>query len=432
MKKIETLLKLELNCKFDTPKKLNRATANIPATIIEQLEGGLFTCEMLNELKKDFPIFFYRTCLTIHGNWGDIERTYIGGYKHIHQNGNGSIEVFYPAIDKAKIIKIREMLFSAMGYNCEFHYRENSTARTFQKREPVTKETLITQKVKFLEVANRLKELNIYGTVNVYIEPLMFGGYEIVCDFRPSAIPEIEINNLTFALLNCDAVKYSELCELKKSADLVKKAESEQREKVSTSIRNIMRRKHERIINTIYLPQIANLEECNELTKGILVAVNSYTKYQDANGNYLRHSIGAYRFIYYRFDGKGSFNKLKVSKAYSDTFINDTTLLSWEQLPQSKELPKIKNFRLVETAKVIDVIKPTTAPQKQVSINTLSKSVEVRYNEAKNGIELIFKSKPDAVILTALKSNGWRWSNFNKLWYNQKNQNSINFANKLI
>ena len=193
-----------------------------------------------------------------------------------------------------------------------------------------------------------------------------------------------------------------------------------------------MRRKHERIINTIYLPQIANLEECNELTKGILVAVNSYTKYQDANGNYLRHSIGAYRFIYYRFDGKGSFNKLKVSKAYSDTFINDTTLLSWEQLPQSKELPKIKNFRLVETAKVIDVIKPTTAPQKQVSINTLSKSVEVRYNEAKNGIELIFKSKPDAVILTTLKSNGWRWSNFNKLWYNQKNQNSINFANKLI
>lgn len=44
-------------------------------------------------------------------------------------------------------------------------------------------------------------------------------------------------------------------------------------------------------------------------------------------------------------------------------------------------------------------------------------AVTVRKNEEKNGIEVLFPSKPDAEILTVLKGAGFRWSRFAKLWY---------------
>ena len=69
---------------FDTPKKLNRSTKKIPQSIIDQLEGGKVTFEMIQELKGQFPIFLYKSCLTIHGAWGDIKRSRIV-YKNIIQ-----------------------------------------------------------------------------------------------------------------------------------------------------------------------------------------------------------------------------------------------------------------------------------------------------------------------------------------------------------
>jgi hypothetical protein len=42
---------------------------------------------------------------------------------------------------------------------------------------------------------------------------------------------------------------------------------------------------------------------------------------------------------------------------------------------------------------------------------------QIRVNEQKNGIEVIFPTKPAAAIIDALKSNGFRWSRFGGLWY---------------
>jgi len=68
MQKIETLLKQNMGASFATPKKINRSSATVPHKIIEDLEAGKFTCEMIEELSKTFPIFRYQTQITIHGN----------------------------------------------------------------------------------------------------------------------------------------------------------------------------------------------------------------------------------------------------------------------------------------------------------------------------------------------------------------------------
>ena len=43
--------------------------------------------------------------------------------------------------------------------------------------------------------------------------------------------------------------------------------------------------------------------------------------------------------------------------------------------------------------------------------------ISIRRNEEKDGLEVIFASKPEPEILAALKLLGFRWSKFSKLWY---------------
>lgn len=56
---------------------------------------------------------------------------------------------------------------------------------------------------------------------------------------------------------------------------------------------------------------------------------------------------------------------------------------------------------------------------------------EVRENKEKNGVEIVFDSKPDDETLTLLKANGWRWSRFNRLWYNRLTPGNLEFAKSL-
>jgi hypothetical protein len=70
-------------------------------------------------------------------------------------------------------------------------------------------------------------------------------------------------------------------------------------------------------------------------------------------------------------------------------------------------------------------------PEKQVPMSENKELVTektVKINTEKNGVEIYFPSKPDETALTKLKSNGWRWSHFNKCWYNTHNEENLKFA----
>ncbi len=65
-----------------------------------------------------------------------------------------------------------------------------------------------------------------------------------------------------------------------------------------------------------------------------------------------------------------------------------------------------------------------------VSIDSTDYTITI--NNEKGGIELRFPAKPDDSVLNKLKSNGWRWTGFNKCWYNYNNEFNMQFAKELM
>ena len=55
----------------------------------------------------------------------------------------------------------------------------------------------------------------------------------------------------------------------------------------------------------------------------------------------------------------------------------------------------------------------------------------VRENIEKQGVEIVFDEKPSDQILIRLKANGWRWSRFNRVWYNRLTPKNLEFAKSL-
>lgn len=58
-------------------------------------------------------------------------------------------------------------------------------------------------------------------------------------------------------------------------------------------------------------------------------------------------------------------------------------------------------------------------------------TVAMKINEELNGIELYFNAKPQQTVLSELKSNGFRWSNFKKCWYTKQSDKALKIANSL-
>lgn len=335
MKKIEELLKLDMHAKFDTPKKLNRSSLEIPARVIDSLEAGEFTAESIAELAGTYPIFRYRSCITVHGRWPAVSIERIGNYKNVHQNACGSVEIFYSAIDRAKIEQIRAGI---RGVQTNFRYSESSTGRVFQMAEPVTRETLADLRAKFQPIAERLAKLNIYGHINLYIGQGLWQTF-LCLDVVPLAIPADQVQTFILELCGMDAATWT-------AARAAKDAEEQAEEQHRQAEREAYARERLEQKNALlakyeaeYKPKIAHLSECNDITRGVLVKVFTTV-------------TNELQFAYYRMDGKGSFGRVNWSKAISTEFVPD---LSGLEFKAQKQKPlaefKLQNFRLLQPLK---------------------------------------------------------------------------------
>lgn len=97
---------------YDTPKKLNRSNEYVKPEILEEIEQGI-TLERLKSL--DLPIYVYKTQITIHGQFDELTKQRIGGYKLVFQNKNKSIGIKWTAIDYQKKREIYAVL-QHLGY----------------------------------------------------------------------------------------------------------------------------------------------------------------------------------------------------------------------------------------------------------------------------------------------------------------------------
>ncbi len=176
-KKADLVLESIQKGDFDTPKKLNRSEKKIPQTIIDQIEGGEFTSEMMAELAKKFPIFTYKSCLTIHGDFPDIVRAYIGNYKNIRQNANGSLEVLYSAIDLDKVRNVNRI---AGEHGIWRLINTDSRGHFFNLSKPVRNQAeLDAAKTDFYAKAKQLTLVPFTGHISIWLSRDQFGGISL-------------------------------------------------------------------------------------------------------------------------------------------------------------------------------------------------------------------------------------------------------------
>lgn len=55
----------------------------------------------------------------------------------------------------------------------------------------------------------------------------------------------------------------------------------------------------------------------------------------------------------------------------------------------------------------------------------------IKMNNEKNGIGIRFNGKPSSSVIESLKTNGFRWSVKQKMWYAKQNAERIAFAEGL-
>lgn len=357
MKKIEELLNLDLGHKFDTPKKLNRSRKEIPTDIIESLEAGNFTAEDIQALSRKFPVYRYRTCITAHGDWPAVSITRIGGYKNVHQNQNGSVEIYYSAIDREKIKHVYNVI-KAQGPANPWSYSESSTGREFYIQRAITRETLPQVSAELKPIAERLTALDIYGYVNLYTAATPWGQLFLVLSLHPLAIPEEQVSKLIQELTGLDEAGQKAALEAKEEAERQRALETEETLKRYREESERQKAEAEKKRSEL-IPQIEHLEKCNDIKRGILVKVSSgvsrYAGHKDPE------------FVYYRYDGPGAFGRVKISTARSANY--NLKGLDWQEAKQrtKEELQKFQDFRLAEERKHITprIPKVTTATQEE-------------------------------------------------------------------
>ena len=168
---------------FATPKKLNRSSKKITEDILNEIEEGNISSLTIKNISLSFPVFVYKTCLTIHGNMPEISRTRIGGYKNLIQNKNGSLEIRYSAIDYKQ-----KKLISQYLKNSEYNSMENSqtgiyfikTKRTEDKAEAIKILNELKLEAENFNITGLKAKLNVTGYnyfgryyLSLYVMPLI-------------------------------------------------------------------------------------------------------------------------------------------------------------------------------------------------------------------------------------------------------------------
>lgn len=128
-------------------------------------------------------------------------------------------------------------------------------------------------------------------------------------------------------------------------------------------------------------------------------------KYSMGHGNYLEATKSHETRDFKAYDGRE-----EVSCFYEVTFTYAGS--------DTKEIPHEKYY-------LGDLSETRTKEVEKANGKT------IRENAEKNGVEIIFNSRPDDEVLTLLKSSGWRWSRFNGLWYNRLTPENLEFAKNL-
>jgi len=109
--------------------------------------------------------------------------------------------------------------------------------------------------------------------------------------------------------------------------------------------------------------------------------------------------------------------------------IINTKVINNKKNYEHEEVEEINNIEVAA-----EPVNNITANE-NITIETIEEvnniSVQVSFNEEKNGIELKFTDKPSTEILSQIKANGFRWSKYQKIWYCKDSKEKRDFLTSI-
>lgn len=370
---------------------LNTAPDTYADITLNEIEDGI-SIERLTAL--NVPVYQYSTQVTIHGLFKDIPNDLrVAGYKSVTLNGNNSLGVKYVAIDGSKKQLLRDV---ARYGNAAWHINIDSQGcecyRIFASGDNAS------DKARTIECYNSTPD-NLYIGGKRAVS-LMYGGYAVVLHI--GAILNDNLWPLIGALTGIDnELEYTRL--IAKQAD-IDKASNERYELECKA-----RRESERAILDNARANFTAPDNWQAFT-GKPLAGNTYARVKlDYSGKPVLRVT--------QYKKRGAF-LCSASKDFSDMVYKP-----WQPSQYSKSLNTVITGWVIRD---MPISKPAELS------NPKANDITIRHNESQNGIEVIFAAKPPQPIIDTLKGLGFRWSQYNGLWYNRYNESLLNSVNSLL
>lgn len=386
----DTLARRRLNTSPDT-------VANITA---EEIEKGQVTIETLEKLNT--PCYLYSSQVTIHGKLPDITNRHDAlGYKSIIMNGNGTLGVKYTAIDAGKKSKIADTIsiwrtekkadwFANSQDFAVYRYYGTFTEKNQEKYpEAVQKAQADLEAMpKCFYGDARVMRTSCYGVISLYLIAYIGAIHEadvetIASWFTGHTTEETATQKLANDAKDAqDKAEREARWEQEKQEDLARKQKAT--EELEASLKDNPPTGYKGLGEYNYKMLVRGIDGQYTMKEGIVT-----------------------------FTQKGQ----KIVIKYNQDKGNEYTQERFDTIME-KYNKKLWKIQKEETKK--------PAPSQLVGTNATMKE-----NTEKNGIELKFTGKPSEIILQALKANGWRWSNYSKVWYTKASDQARDFAKSI-
>lgn len=378
------------NGSFNTPKKINRTPILIPEEYCDKIDNSTITSEDIVRLGSLVTLFRYKTCVTIHGLWRSTNER-IGGYKNVHVNKNGSIELKYNAIDRDKKDALAK-LCRIVGWA----ERRDSEGDCIFKQYSFSDKQLALAKIaelknlysnSYIDGITSIMNIGGYAVWGVYIVRIEFKILSIISDninYLVSGITKIPETDIQLAIDNIKAKESQEL-EKKENQRLFK-------EKIEAELRS------------------------RYVRASVLRPSSIYVSYSG------RPELP---YTFFHTGPSGSFGRYEL--CYN-------VLGSCDQIPDTFPMGKKKKYNLSDfgervlfEVRVINTVSVANIKSSKVGNDGLV--ARVIYN-TKGGIDISFSSRPSDDIISELKRAGFKWSARHGHWWAYKNDNTLAVAKK--
>lgn len=198
MQKLESIF--EKDSGFDHKNITNKSENVVPEKFLNAIENGVTSEELEDFTRAGLKIFKYKTQITVHGIFGELQKHYIGGYKNLFQNKNLSIGIRYGAIDESKRQRIAEKIRYA-----GFRYQRNSTDHRFEVVKSVTKENFETVKAFMFGLKSKIDTSLFTGGVYLF-KGSAFGMTYLCLEVHVSIIPEGNVDKFWQCLVSQETI----------------------------------------------------------------------------------------------------------------------------------------------------------------------------------------------------------------------------------